>query len=114
MKKLMISMLAMAAMVSCTNEIENPDQPKVNENEPVAITFGSSIVGIQTKAVTESSTQFENDDKIKVYGYKGESSITGYLNSEFIILPQILQPQTRAQSGKEAQLIIFSQFILAL
>ena len=28
MKKLMISMLAMAAMVSCTNEIENPDQPK--------------------------------------------------------------------------------------
>lgn len=55
----MISMLAMAAMVSCTNEIENPDQPKVNENEPVAITFGSSIVGIQTKAVTESSTQFE-------------------------------------------------------
>lgn len=84
MKKLMISMLAMAAMVSCTNEIENPDQPKVNENDPVAITFGSSIVGIQTKAVTESSTQFENDDKIKVYGYKGESSITGYLNSEFM------------------------------
>lgn len=25
MKKLMISMLAMAAMVSCTNEIENPE-----------------------------------------------------------------------------------------
>lgn len=30
----MISMLAMAAMVSCTNEIENPDQPQVNQNEP--------------------------------------------------------------------------------
>ena len=39
MKKLMISMLAMAAMVSCTNEIEGPDQPKVNENEPVAVEF---------------------------------------------------------------------------
>ena len=49
MKKLMISMLAMAAMVSCTNEIEGPDQPKVNENEPVAVEFGQSI-NLYTKA----------------------------------------------------------------
>lgn len=80
----MISMLAMAAMVSCTNEIENPDQPKIEGNEPVAITFGSSIVGVQTKAVTESSTQFGNDDMIKVYGYKGNDPITNYSNSEFM------------------------------
>lgn len=79
----MISMLAMAAMVSCTNEIEGPDQPQVNQNEPVAITFGSSIIGVQTKAVTETSTQFGNSDQIKVYGYKG-TSITGFLGSEFI------------------------------
>lgn len=84
MKNLMISMLAMAAMVSCTNEIETPDQPKVNENEPVAITFGSSIIGVQTKAITETSTQFENDDKIKVYGYKGTEAITGYKGTEFM------------------------------
>lgn len=45
----MISMLAMAAMVSCTNEIENPDQPQVNQNEPTPIEFGSSILGVQTK-----------------------------------------------------------------
>ena len=45
----MISMLAMAAMVSCTNEIEGPDQPKVNENEPVAVEFGQSI-NLYTKA----------------------------------------------------------------
>uniref|UniRef100_UPI0040266916 fimbrillin family protein n=1 Tax=Parabacteroides distasonis TaxID=823 RepID=UPI0040266916 len=49
MKKLMISMLAMAAMVSCTNEIEGPYQPKVNENEPVAVEFGQSI-NLYTKA----------------------------------------------------------------
>lgn len=45
----MLSMLAMAAMVSCTNEIESPDQPKVNENEPVPIEFGQSI-SLYTKA----------------------------------------------------------------
>lgn len=49
MKKLMLSMLAMAAMVSCTNEIESPDQPKVNQNEPVPIEFGQSI-SLYTKA----------------------------------------------------------------
>ena len=43
MKKLMISMLAMAAMVSCTNEIENPDQPKIEGNEPVEIKLNAGI-----------------------------------------------------------------------
>lgn len=51
MKKLMISMLAMAAMVSCTNEIENPDQPQVNQNEPVEIQMNAGIYNVQTKTV---------------------------------------------------------------
>ena len=50
MKKLMISMLAMAAMVSCTNEIEGPDQPQVNQNEPVEIKLNAGIIGVETKA----------------------------------------------------------------
>lgn len=43
-------MLAMAAMVSCTNEIESPDQPKVNENDPVEIKLHAGIIGVETKA----------------------------------------------------------------
>ena len=50
MKKLMISMLAMAAMVSCTNEIEGPDQPQVNQNEPVEIKLNAGVGTITTKA----------------------------------------------------------------
>jgi len=49
MKKLMISMLAMAAMVSCTNEIENPDQPKIEGNEPVEILMNAGINQVITK-----------------------------------------------------------------
>ena len=56
MKKLMISMLAMAAMVSCTNEIEGPDQPKVNENEPVEIKLNAGVGTITTKAPVNDLT----------------------------------------------------------
>lgn len=73
MKKLMISMLAMAAMVSCTNEIENPDQPQVNQNEPTPIEFGSSILGVQTKAAPgETDVTFDADETVGVTMYLGE------------------------------------------
>lgn len=52
----MISMLAMAAMVSCTNEIETPDQPKVNENEPVEIKLNAGVGTITTKAPVNDLT----------------------------------------------------------
>ena len=52
----MISMLAMAAMVSCTNEIEGPDQPKVNENEPVEIKLNAGVGTITTKAPVNDLT----------------------------------------------------------
>ena len=52
----MISMLAMATMVSCTNEIEGPDQPKVNENEPVEIKLNAGVGTITTKAPVNDLT----------------------------------------------------------
>lgn len=55
----MISMLAMAAMVSCTNEIETLDQPKVNENEPVEIKMNAGIGDITTKAPIQQSMKFD-------------------------------------------------------
>lgn len=45
----MISMLAMAAMVSCTNEIESPEVP-VNEG-PVPVTLNAGINQVTTKAI---------------------------------------------------------------
>ena len=73
MKKLMISMLAMAAMVSCTNEIENPDQPQVNQNEPTPIEFGSSILGVQTKAAPgETAEAFDVGEIMGITMYLGE------------------------------------------
>ena len=72
----MISMLAMAAMVSCTNEIEGPDQPKVNENEPVEIKFGSSISGIETKAAILDVNLAQNE-KIGIFAVEHKSESTG-------------------------------------
>ena len=69
----MISMLAMAAMVSCTNEIENPDQPQVNQNEPTPIEFGSSILGVQTKAAPgETAEAFDVGEIMGITMYLGE------------------------------------------
>lgn len=83
MKKLMISMLAMAAMVSCTNEIENPDQPQVNQNEPTPIEFGSSILAVQTKAA-KTGTAFSNDEHIGIIGFKGETAPSTDYSSPFM------------------------------
>lgn len=54
----MISMLAMAAMVSCTNEIETLDQPKVNENEPVEIVLNGGVNELTTKAAIQPGAAF--------------------------------------------------------
>lgn len=43
-------------MVSCTNEIEGPDQPKVNENEPVEIKLNAGVGTITTKAPVNDLT----------------------------------------------------------
>ena len=75
----MISMLAMAAMVSCTNEIENPDQPQVNQNEPTPIEFGSSILGVQTKAAPgETAEAFDVGEIMGITMYLVEVFTTDY------------------------------------
>lgn len=83
MKKLMISMLAMAAMVSCTNEIENPDQPQVNQNEPTPIEFGSSILAVQTKAA-KTGTAFSDNEIIGIIGFKGDAAPNADYSSPFM------------------------------
>lgn len=70
MKNLFLSMLAMVAMVSCTNEIVDNGE-KVDNGQPQAIKFGSSILGVQTKAIADDATSFGTDEKISVYGYRG-------------------------------------------
>lgn len=51
----MISMLAMAAMVSCTNEIETPDQPdQPVTNGLVEIKPQAGVGAIETKAIVSS------------------------------------------------------------
>lgn len=70
MKNLFLSMLAMAAMVSCTNEIVDNGE-KVDNGQPQAIKFGSSILGVQTKAIADDAISFGTGEKISVYGYRG-------------------------------------------
>ena len=79
----MLSMLAMAAMVSCTNEIESPDQPKVNENDPTPIEFGSSILAVQTKAA-KTGTTFSDNEHIGIIGFKGETAPSNDYSSPFM------------------------------
>ena len=79
----MISMLAMAAMVSCTNEIEGPDQPQVNQNEPTPIEFGSSILAVQTKAA-KTGTAFSDNEIIGIIGFKGDAAPNADYSSPFM------------------------------
>lgn len=56
MKKLMISMLAMAAMVSCSSEgILDNEEPVINGGL-VPIKLNASIIGVETKAAVDGST----------------------------------------------------------
>lgn len=68
----MISMLAMAAMVSCTNEIEGPDQPKVNGNEQVEIKATAGVLGVETKAPIINGTKFTP----AIVGWEGTATPT--------------------------------------
>ena len=95
----MISMLAMAAMVSCTNEIENPDQPQVNQNEPTPIEFGSSILAVQTKAA-KTGTAFSDNEIIGIIGL--------VLHTQLINSPQLML----VLFGNVMPLIIFTLTIL--
>lgn len=68
MKKILVSLLALVTMASCSKN----DPHEVDNSK---IVFGSSIE-ISSKAVTETSTQFENGDKIGIIGYKAGAAGT--------------------------------------
>lgn len=58
MKNLFLSMLAMAAMVSCTNEIVDNGE-KVDNGQPVPIRMTAGVVGVETKApIITGTTNF--------------------------------------------------------
>lgn len=60
MKNLFLSMLAMVAMVSCTNEIvDNGDGKEVDNGQPVPIRMIAGVVGVETKApIITGTTNF--------------------------------------------------------
>lgn len=77
----MISMLAMAAMVSCTNEIEGPDQPNINENDPVEIKLNAGIIGVETKAAISSTL----DEDLKVIFFRPSDAATAtWTSGDFV------------------------------
>lgn len=82
----MISMLAMAAMVSCTNEIENPDQPKIEGNEPVEIKLNAGIIGVETKAAI--SPTLTEDLKVTFLDLMMQPQPLGLLESLSMLLFQ--------------------------
>lgn len=56
MKNLFLSMLAMAAMVSCTNEIVDNGE-KVDNGQPAEIRLSAGVLGVETKAaITDGKT----------------------------------------------------------
>lgn len=57
MKKLLLSMLAMAAMVSCTNEIVDNGK-EVGNGEPAEIRLSAGVLGVETKAVISDGATF--------------------------------------------------------
>lgn len=78
----MLSMLAMAAMVSCTNEIESPDQPKMNENDPVEIKATAGVGGVSTKAAIDQdgTSGALNNDLAGVYFLREDATTASWSN----------------------------------
>lgn len=74
MKKMLISMLAMAAMVSCNSESDVIDE--VNSDVKTPIELQSSIYGVETKALTNTSVSFDEGDNIALTLYKGTTAPT--------------------------------------
>lgn len=85
MKTLVLSMISiaatLAAMTACTSESDPIDEVKIEANVPIK--FQSSILGVETKSI-KSGTQFINNDKIAIYGYKKEAPATNYIENIFL------------------------------
>lgn len=79
MKKLILSALAIAAMVGCSKTGTQGETPT---GTPQPITFGSSI-NIATK-VADDAAAFLADEQIKVVGYKGVTAPTTDFSTPFI------------------------------
>lgn len=60
MKKLMISMLAMAAMVSCTSEGILDDETTDTGNALVPIKLSAGIIGVETKTIIDGTADVTN------------------------------------------------------
>ena len=80
MKTLLLSMISIAAtfaaMTACTIESD-----PINEINPqdgkTPIEFRSSIIGVQTKAISSDGTKFDANTNIALTMYKGENAPTG-------------------------------------
>lgn len=73
MKNLAVSMLAMAsiaAMVSCSSNNDPVDEVASLQGK-TPIEFKTSIIGVETKAMTGDPTKFDADDKIGITMYTG-------------------------------------------
>ena len=82
MKTLVLSMISIAAtvaaMTACTSESDPVDEidPIVNAKTPIE--FSSSIIGVQTRAISASdATKFDENTDIAITMYKGEKAPTG-------------------------------------
>lgn len=76
MKALVFSMLAMAAMVSCTSESDPINEADGNGKTPVQ--FKSSILIAETKATPgETETSFAEGELVGITMYKGDNAPTG-------------------------------------
>lgn len=85
MKTLVFNMLTIAAtfaaMTACTSESDPVDEVQTKGKTPIE--FSSSILGVQTKAIV-SDDQFQDGQKIGIYGYKTAEPSSDYLTTNFI------------------------------
>jgi len=85
MKALVFNMLTIAAtfaaMTACTSESDPVDEVQTKGKTPIE--FSSSILGVQTKAIV-SDDQFQDGQKIGIYGYKTAEPSSDYLTTNFI------------------------------
>ena len=75
MKKSIIGILALAAMVACNNDVE------LNRQEPSLITFENSFVEIKTRTAVDPSITTASIDAFDVWGYV-DNADAGILEAE--------------------------------
>ena len=83
-----IALMAVSSIVSCSSNLDEPNQNELNENHFVKVNFNVSKTGFDDELGTRSATQWENGDTIYLLFTSGSNLVYGdaiYTDGEWYV-----------------------------